>query len=155
MGFFRYHRGQAMTSSALMAPMTRTFIAEIEAFAEVGSIPIVQFLEDQRKDDVATEYLAGFTGDEGTLFIDKAQEKMPVFRTEKRRHPETGQPDPWLVRSTAMVNQYYFYGVDQDFGPFFIKFCSYFPYTARLCLNGHEYAKRQLEHQQFQIQNLT
>jgi hypothetical protein len=44
-----------------------------------------------------------------------------------------------------MVNQYYFYGVDQDFDPFFIKFCSYFPYTAKLCLNGHEYAKRQLE----------
>src|SRR5262249_25632198 len=38
---------------------------------------------------------------------------------------------------------YYFYGVDDDFGPFFLKFCSYFPYTARLCINGHEYAKRQ------------
>jgi hypothetical protein len=36
-----------------------------------------------------------------------------------------------------------FYGVDDDFGPFFLKFCSYFPYTARLCINGHEYAKRQ------------
>ena len=35
------------------------------------------------------------------------------------------------------------YGVDDDFGPFFLKFCSYFPYTARLCINGNEYAKRQ------------
>jgi hypothetical protein len=26
----------------------------------------------------------------------------------------------------------------------FIKFCSYFPYTAKLCLNGHEWLKRQL-----------
>src|SRR5215468_9686171 len=25
---------------------------------------------------------------------------------------------------------------DEDFGPFFIKFCSYFPYNAKLCLNG-------------------
>src|SRR3954465_5838219 len=33
--------------------------------------------------------------------------------------------------------------VDADFGPLFLKFCSYFPYTARLCLNGHEWAKRQ------------
>ena len=33
--------------------------------------------------------------------------------------------------------------VDADFGPFFIKFCSYFPYNAKLCLNGHEWAKRQ------------
>ena len=27
----------------------------------------------------------------------------------------------------------------------FIKFSSYFPYTARICLNGHEYLKRQLD----------
>src|SRR5881397_1267682 len=38
----------------------------------------------------------------------------------------------------------YFYGLDEDFGPFFIKFCTYFPYNAKLCINGHEYVKRQL-----------
>ena len=32
-----------------------------------------------------------------------------------------------------MVNHYYFYCVDEDFGAFFIKFCSYFPYTGKLC----------------------
>ena len=46
--------------------------------------------------------------------------------------------------STAMVDHYCFHLVDDDFGPFFVKFCSYFPYTARLCVNGHEYVKRQL-----------
>jgi hypothetical protein len=48
------------------------------------------------------------------------------------------------MKSTAMVNHYYFYCVDKEFGPFFIKFCSYFPYNAKLCINGHAYAKRQL-----------
>ena len=43
-----------------------------------------------------------------------------------------------------MINHYYLYCVDRDFGPFFLKFCSYFPYTAKLCINGHEYLKRQL-----------
>ena len=33
--------------------------------------------------------------------------------------------------------------MDADFGPFFIKFSSYFPYTAKLCINGNEWAKRQ------------
>jgi hypothetical protein len=28
------------------------------------------------------------------------------------------------------VNHYYFYCIDEDFGPFFLKFCSYFPYNA-------------------------
>src|SRR3982075_4002101 len=70
-----------------------------------------------------------------------------VFRTEKRKSPTTGRPCPWIVRSTAMVNHYYVYAVDRDFGPFFLKFCSYFPFNAKLCLNGHEYAKRQLARQ--------
>ena len=43
-----------------------------------------------------------------------------------------------------MVNHFYFYGLDEDFGPFFLKFCTYFPYNAKLCINGHEYVKRQL-----------
>jgi len=43
------------------------------------------------------------------------------------------------------LNHYYFYCIDEDFGPFVLKFCSYFPYNAKLCLNGHEYLKRQLE----------
>ncbi len=78
------------------------------------------------------------------MFVGRAQEKTPVLRTEKRRNPTTGQAYPWLVRSTAMVNHFYFYAVDRDFGPFFLKFGTYFPYTAKLYLNGHEYVKRQL-----------
>ena len=35
--------------------------------------------------------------------------------------------------------------MDEDVGPLFIKFSSYFPCTMRICLNGHEYAKRQLD----------
>jgi len=38
-----------------------------------------------------------------------------------------------------MVNHYYFYCVDEDFGPFFLKFGSYFPTTQALH-NGHEYS---------------
>ena len=55
-----------------------------------------------------------------------------------------GKTYPWIIRSTAMVNHYYVYILDRDFGPLFIKFCSYFPYPAKLCLNGHEWLKRQL-----------
>src|SRR6516165_3767054 len=142
--FFRDHRGQPLASSALMSPMSRGFVAELDRFAARHRVPVVLFVKGQRKDDVAAEHLARFTESEGILFVGKAQEKTPVFRTEKRRNPTTGQCYPWIVRSTAMVNHYYFYGLDEDFGPFFLKFCSYFPYNVKLCLNGHEYAKRQL-----------
>jgi hypothetical protein len=143
--FFRFHRGHAFASSALMAPMSRVFVRSIKTFADESGVPVVPFRKNQRKDDVAQKHLARFAGKEGVLFVGKAQEKTPVFRTEKRRNPRTGRSYAWIVRSTAIVNHYYFYCVDEDFGPFFIKFCSYFPYTAKLCLNGHEYLKRQLD----------
>jgi DNA-binding PadR family transcriptional regulator len=142
--FFKYHRGHPFASSALMAPITEAFIEEIEAFAARHKVPLISFEKHQRKDDVMKEHLAQFKGQEGVLFIGKAQEKTPVIRTERRTNPQTGQPYPWLVKSTAMVNHFYFYCVDRDFGPFFLKFCSYFPYNAKLCINGHEYLKQQL-----------
>jgi hypothetical protein len=124
--------------------MTRAFLQNIEAFASKHGIPLLSFEHKARKDDVTAEYRTPFTGKEGIYFIGKAQEKVATFRTEGRINTTTGQTYPWLVRTTAMVNQYYFYGIDEDFGPFFIKFSSYFPYGAKLCINGHEYLKRQL-----------
>lgn len=143
-GFLRHHRGHLFASSALLAPISDAFIKAIETFTQANAVPLLTFRKGQRKDDIAAEHLARFNQSEGVLFVGKAQEKTPVFRTEKRRHPKSGQCYPWIVRSTAMVNHYYFYCVDEDFGPFFLKFCSYFPYNAKLCLNGHEYLKRQL-----------
>ena len=142
--FFRYHRGQPLPSAALMSPMTRNFVAALEDFAVRHEIALVQFEKGQRKDTVMAERLRHFSCEEGVVFIGKAQENTPVFRTERRRNPKTGRSYPWIVRRSAMVNNYYVYAVDRDFGPFFLKFCSYFPFNAKLCLNGHEYAKRQL-----------
>jgi hypothetical protein len=127
-----------------MDPISKRFAGDLESFARQEQIPVIQFRKGERKDDIAAGYRKKFSKPEGVVFIGKAQEKMPVFRTERRKSESTGATYPWLVRSTAMVNQFYVYCVDRDFGPFFLKFSSYFPYTARLCINGHEYAKQQL-----------
>jgi hypothetical protein len=44
--------------------------------------------------------------------------------------------------------------VDRDFGPFFLKFCTYFPFNTKLCLNGHEYAKQQLARKEIAFEAL-
>ena len=121
-----------------------TGLRTIEHFVGSEGIDLVAFEKGQRKDEVTQRYLRRFTKSEGVLYVGKAQEKARVMRTERRRSRRTGGTYPWIVDSTAMVNHYYFYCVDEDFGPFFLKFCSYFPYNAKLCINGHEYLKRQL-----------
>ncbi len=144
--FFRGHRGGTFASSALMDPISKAFVASIHRFCRDHDVRLVDFVKGQRKDDLAHEYLAGFEAagqTQGVLFVGRAQEKQRVFRTEKRRNPITGATYPWIVSSTAVVNQFYFYCVDDEFGPFFLKFSSYFPYNAKLCINGNEWAKRQ------------
>lgn len=124
--------------------MTRAFVEAIEQFIQQHQIPLVTFEKGQRKDDVAARFREKFPHREGVVFVGKAQEKCTVYRTEKRHNPKNNTSYAWIVKSTALVNHYYFYCVDENFGPFFLKFCSYFPYNAKLNINGHEYLKRQL-----------
>ncbi len=93
----------------------------------------MRFTRRQNKDAETQQRLKNFTPNEGVLYIGVAQEKFSTFRVFKKIRVETGASFPWLTRSEVMCNQYYFYLVDDDFGPLFIKFSSYFPYAARVC----------------------
>jgi hypothetical protein len=142
-GFFVGHRGYHYASTALMDPMTKAFVADIHGFVAARGLELVHFAKGQRKDDIAQEFLARSDDEEGVLFVGRAQEKAGVWHTQRRYSPATGGSYAWLVRSSAFINFFYFYCVDADFGPFFLKFSTYFPYTAKLCINGNEWAKRQ------------
>jgi hypothetical protein len=144
-GFLRGRLGCPVTSSAPLAKVSEAFTASVHAFIAAQQVPLVHFTKEQRKDDVMHEHLAAFEAagrTEGVVFVGRAQEKNRVFRTERRRDRE-GKTYPWIVKTTGIINQWYFYCVDEDFGPFFLKFSSYFPYTGKLCLNGNHWAQRQ------------
>jgi len=129
-GFFVGHRGHVYASTALMDPMAKAFVADIHGFVSARGLELVHFGKGQRKDDITAQVLAGFTDEEGVLYVGRAQEKSGG-RTQRRHNRATVGSYAWLVRSTAFINFFYFYCVDADFGPFFIKFSSYFPFTAR------------------------
>ena len=142
LGYIQRQLGLPVASTAPLGKITDAFSTAMRRFARDHRVPWVDFGKGQCKDDVMHAHLARFTAEEGVLFIGRAQEKTYLFRTERRRDAD-GEPYPWIVKTTGVVNQFYVYAVDADFGPFFLKFCSYFPYNAKLCLNGHEWAKRQ------------
>lgn len=142
--FFLKHRRQTKYLGRQMSVMTQRFRADIDDFALHQDIPVVHFEKDQRKDEVFLERLRTFDRDEGVVFIGVAQEKAHVMRIVQRKR-NGGKTYAWIAKGTAMVNHVYFYCLDRDMGPFFLKFCTYFPYPAKFCLNGHEYAKKQLQ----------
>src|SRR5499427_9919235 len=124
-GYPRVHKGQRFASTTAVAPMTEAFVRNIEQFVAGEGVDLITFEKGQRKDDITQKYLRKSKKSEGVLYVGKAQEKARIMRTERRRSKRTGATYPWVVQSTGMVNHYYFYGVDEDFGPFFLKFwCS-------------------------------
>ena len=145
--FFRGYLGHRFASTKAAAPITDAFIRAIRDFIHDQDIPLVKFRKGQRKDSIFQKHLRQFKAQEGVVFVGVAQEKVRVPRTIRKSFGQGGSI-PWIDYTTAMVNVYYFYCKDKDFGPFFLKFCSYFPYTAKLCLNGHEYLKCQLTQRQ-------
>lgn len=68
---------------------------------------------------------------------------MGLQRQEPLHHPGGGSYD--FVKESRRVGVYYFYILDADFGPGFIKICTSFPYPAKVWLNGHEWAKCQAD----------
>jgi hypothetical protein len=141
--FLRDHLGNPIPSPALLRPMHDRFVRDITTFADAGAIPIVHFERGRRKDDVAAEHRARFTGTDGVVFIGVAQERASAFKARKLYGPEGGVHFDFS-RQSVSVNHYYFYLQDPEWGPAFVKVGTYLPYPVRVCLNGHEWAKQQL-----------
>jgi len=126
-GFVRGYLGHRFASTKAVAQMTESFVESIMQFGLDHKIDLVRFKKGQRKDHVMQARLRAFKKkhQEGVVFIGVAQEKAHVPRTVRKAFGNGGTI-PWINYSSANVNFYYFYCLDEDFGPFFIKFCSYF-----------------------------
>jgi hypothetical protein len=138
--FMREQLGKPIPSPVVLGQVTERFREAVKALAERQQIPIYQFAHGERKDDVANQIRQQRGVQDGIVFIGVAQEKAQAFQGKKIN----GQFE-FTRDKTVYVNHYYFYIDDGDFGPLFLKVCSYAPWGTKLCLNGHEWAKRQLE----------
>ena len=138
--FMREQLGKPVPSPVVLGQVTERFREAVKTLAERQQIPIYQFNHQERKDDVANQFRRERAVRDGIVFIGVAQEKAQAFQGKK----VNGQFE-FTRDKTVYVNHYYFYIDDADFGPLFLKVCSYAPWGIKLCLNGHEWAKRQLE----------
>jgi hypothetical protein len=138
--FMREQLGKPIPSPVVLGQVTEKFREAVKALAEREHIPMYPFDHRERKDDVANRFRQQRGVRDGIVFIGVAQEKAQAWNGRK----VNGQFE-FTRDKTVYVNHYYFYIDDADFGPLFIKVCSYAPWGTKLCLNGHEWAKRQLE----------
>ena len=143
--FLHDHRGNPIPSPALFRPMGDAYRKAVTAFAEDNDIEVISFKGGDRKIDVVTPYLEKAKSP-GVVVIGKAQEIQRVITgADVRRDPDTGCPHYSFKKVDRRVTVYYFYALDEEWGPSFLKMAAYFPYPAKMWCNGHEWVKRQLD----------
>jgi hypothetical protein len=140
--FLTKHRGNVIPSPILLGKIGQQFQQAVQEYAQAHEIPLVHFEGRERKDDLAQEYRSKFSQAEGVVFIGVAQERARSFKSTKDQKGPAVRFE-WS-QQWVRVNHYYFYLQDADFGPAFIKVCSYVPYAVKIYLNGHEWVKQQL-----------
>lgn len=143
------NRGYRIPSPAGLGHNHDRLVADIERCATGNGLDIVRFAKRESKEEVARPYLAGALaeGRFGVAFIGKAQERVNGWRGFKdaksdqhsERHPHFA-----YRRQSLMVDHFYFYIADPEWGPTFVKLCPYAPYGLWVWANGHEWAKQQL-----------
>jgi len=148
--FCKDHLGQPIASPVVIEKIGNRFRREVKHFAEGGGIPILRLKKpdrsrwDDRKLDHVRPYLEAAEREHryGVVAIVAAQEFQFVFSATKKTGSTNGVWFDWN-KAERRVGTYYFYILDPELGLGFIKFCTYFPYPAKVWVNGHEWAKRQ------------
>ena len=134
---------QKIASPVVFGQITTAFKTALHAWADQHGIPWVEFRKGERKDVVVQRYRDHFTKPSGVVLIGVGQERASAWSATKQRRG--GFVDFLYFRKSVYVNHYYIYVIDPDWGPAFIKVCGYAPYAIKICVNGHEWAKRQLQ----------
>ena len=141
--FMRHHLGFPIPSPAILEKKGLRFRKAVAEFTVQHQIEVVAFKKDDRKQDVAAPFIGKLAkaGTPGVAMIGVAQEFASVFASAKK----CDQNGLWFsfFKADRRVTCYYFYVWDDEFGPGFVKVCSYFPYPMKVWVNGHEWAKRQ------------
>lgn len=141
-GFLCRARGQKIPSPAVLGQITQAFKTRLQAWCRTRGIPWIEFKKGERKDDVVEKYRQRFTAASGVVLVGVAQERASGWTATKMQQ---GRYVHFTYRRKPVcVNHYYIYLIDPEWGPAFIKVCGYAPYALKLCLNGHEWVKRQL-----------
>jgi hypothetical protein len=140
-------RGLPIPSPAMLGKIGDAFVRAVERFAAEHGLVIQKFPKAVRKEEYVRPYFtaAASEGRTGVVFIGKAQEKARSFRGVLTAEGKAaGQPWYHFQPCEVFVTWFYFYILDPEFGPCFIKMCTYAPFTIRVYVNAHEWAKRQL-----------
>jgi hypothetical protein len=151
--FLREVGGKPILSSVVFKALTDRFVTAVEAVARAQRIPVLRPTGRTKPGQVAQRALraAARANRWGVVAIVVHQESARVFASQHAG----GRRTNFRVREDRrLVNHYYFYLRDREYGEGFVRISSYAPFQTRIWLNAHGYLAAQLRRRRIAFQTL-
>ena len=131
-GFLKDKRGLSTITPSYFKAVSTDYHRFVQDLAQQRGLQIVEPPKGVRRDEWVEPFYQQLRGQPGIAVILKSREnaRIAVSYPRQGHHVELCNRFVW---------QYYFYLQDPDFGRMFLRLCPYFPFNARVCLNGHEW----------------
>jgi hypothetical protein len=131
-GFLKEKRQANRVTPAYFKAISTDYHHFVHAFAEQRHVEILVPPKGIRREEWVEPFSQQLHGQPGMAVILKARENARVAVSFPRQGDHVELLNRFIQRS-------YFYIQDRDFGRMFVRVCPYFPFSARVCLNGHEW----------------
>jgi hypothetical protein len=141
--FFREVQHKPILSGHVFKALTDRFVTSIKAFAAAQKIPILHATGQLRPGEVAQQALQSAARRDrwGVVAIVVHQEMARCFASTHLG----GRATNFAVKEDRrLVNHYYFYLRDRQYGEGFVRISSYPPFQTRIWMNAHGYIEAQL-----------
>jgi hypothetical protein len=132
-GFFNTYRNQYPVSRDVLRDIANQFQNWVTNRSQKWEVPVLDAPET-RRDEFVEPYFRNAERDQVVVIL-KGREPARIMtaigsKKEDRWHLQIAQR--WVV-------QYNFYINDRNWGRMFVRMCPYFPFSARVCLNQHNW----------------
>lgn len=129
----------------ILAKRTNQYHQWVQSFTRNNHIPILWAPKNRRKEEVVFPYYRYFKKECGVVCILQSMESFPTYILTTPKYP-TEDPNYKIIHKVKKrVKCYYFYIKDPLMGNCCFRICSYYPFSATIYLNGHQWLERQLK----------
>jgi len=129
---FLLNRGFHIPSPAALNKNRERLVADLEDLVASSGVPVVRFGRGESKEDIARPFqdAAVAAGRPGLVLVGKSQERTSSWRgyvDDSHASHRPSHPHITWRRMSSVPDHWYFYFADTEWGPAFVKLCSYAP----------------------------
>lgn len=147
LGFFNTYREGKRVTHRVLTEIADQFLYWVKNRSEKWGAPIVEAPEEKRRDEFVLQYLKDAAADQVAVIL-KGREPARILVAMGGKDNDS----PHLEYKQRWVNQYNFYLNDKNWGPMFVRMCPYFPFSARVCLNQHNWLAVRMRQEKIDFQ---